>query len=340
KTHGTILTISQAAKPRRTASCSRGSPTRLYRRERCMPLPGTSELPAPQVQRSDILAETRSCHDWVMDGSSLRPSLSGRRGDMSELDTLPSSPSRGVQAATNFEWDGNRFEAGIGVAASGGGFRAMLFHVGAFIRLAELKLLPRAKRISSVSGGSITTAYLACAWQNLVEANFENLREVFVEPMLAFAREKIDVLDALTGALPWTSAASQLADSYDRHLFAGRTLQDLPDAPQFIFCATNLQTGVLWRFAKAYAGDYVVGRLDKPTLRLALAVAASSAFPPVLSPLVLRPPSGSFGDWPSGGGPLPEAERAAFRERVVLTDGGVYDNHGIEPLIKRFATVL
>src|SRR5208337_2913603 len=120
----------------------------------------------------------------------------------------------------------------------------------------------------------------------------------------------------------------------------GRTLQDLPDAPQFIFCATNLQTGVLWRFAKAYAGDYVVGRLDKPTLRLALAVAASSAFPPVLSPLVLRPPSGSFGDWPSGGGPLPEAERAAFRERVVLTDGGVYDNHGIEPLIKRFATVL
>src|SRR5262249_1567434 len=28
-----------------------------------------------------------------------------------------------------------------------------------------------------------------------------------------------------------------------------------------------------------------------------------------------------------------------FRERVLLTDGGVYDNHGIEPLLKRYATV-
>ena len=29
-----------------------------------------------------------------------------------------------------------------------------------------------------------------------------------------------------------------------------------------------------------------------------------------------------------------------FRAKVLLTDGGVYDNHGIEPIIKRFMTIL
>ncbi len=29
-----------------------------------------------------------------------------------------------------------------------------------------------------------------------------------------------------------------------------------------------------------------------------------------------------------------------MRERVVLTDGGVYDNHGLEPVVKRYMTVL
>ncbi len=186
---------------------------------------------------------------------------------MGDIDAISTSAARATLDAADFDWDGNRFEPGIGIAASGGGFRAMLFHVGAFIRLNELDLLRQAKRISSVSGGSIATAWLACVWPHLTEANFENLREVFVEPMLAFARVRIDVLDALTGMLPWTSAATRLAASYDKHLFEGRTLQDLPDAPQFVFCATNLQTGVLWRFAKAYAGGSRRWSAPLPTSR-------------------------------------------------------------------------
>jgi NTE family protein len=82
-----------------------------------------------------------------------------------------------------------------------------------------------------------------------------------VDPILAFSQNKIDVIDALTGLLPWTSAAAEVATEYERYLFGTRTLQDLPDEPRFVFCATNLQTGVLWRFSKPYAGDYVVGRL-------------------------------------------------------------------------------
>lgn len=258
-------------------------------------------------------------------------------------DALSSSSERTAVEASDFSWDGHSTEPGIGIAVSGGGFRAMLFHAGAFARLNELGLLSKAKRISSVSGGSIAAGTLGSIWGQLgaPDANgaFANFKARYVEPVYAFSRRTIDVMDILTGFLPWTSAAEQVARTYDEHLFHGRTLQDLPDAPRFVFCATNLQSGVLWRFSKAYAGDYVVGRLDRPRLSLAVSVAASSAFPPVLSPMLLKGQAVNFQDWPGAPGPLSAAERPAFRDRIVLTDGGVYDNHGIEPVVKRYYTV-
>ncbi|NLR98132.1 patatin-like phospholipase family protein [Rhizobium sp. P38BS-XIX] len=257
---------------------------------------------------------------------------------MDNIDAMPFSSQEQALEANTFAWDGNGFEAGIGIAASGGGFRAMLFHVGAFVRLAELGLLQQARRISAVSGGSIATAWLACVWPDLVRENFANMGDVFVEPMLDFARSRIDFAAAVMGLLPGTSAAAQVAKVYDRHLFRGRSLQDLPDQPQFMFCASNLQTGVLWRFCKDYAGDYLVGRIDRPNFPLAQAVAASSAFPPILSPMILDFADGSFEDWPTAPRrPVPGIGN--FRKNVILTDGGVYDNHGIEPLVKRFATL-
>jgi NTE family protein len=46
----------------------------------------------------------------------------------------------------------------LGLALSGGGFRAAFFHVGVLARLAELGVLPRIEVISTVSGGSIVGA--------------------------------------------------------------------------------------------------------------------------------------------------------------------------------------
>jgi len=160
---------------------------------------------------------------------------------------LPSSPSGVTEQANGFNWDGHSLEPGIGIALSGGGFRAMLFHAGALLRLNELGLLSRAARISSVSGGSIASGYLAHVWSELGPPNaagaFTPFQQKYVEPILTFSREKIDVGDILTGLLPWTSAAEQVTASYDRALFHNATLQTIPDQPQFVFCATNLQTG-------------------------------------------------------------------------------------------------
>jgi NTE family protein len=259
---------------------------------------------------------------------------------------LSATPAMVAETSLEFAWDGHALEPGIALALSGGGFRAMLFHAGALLRLNEFGLLSRVARISSVSGGSIASGYLACVWKQLgaVDAagSFAQFKEKYVDPVLTFGRQKIDVTDILTGILPWTSAADQVAASYDKMLFRGVGLQALPDQPQFVICATNMQTGVNFRFSKPYAGDYIVGRLATPDVPISTAVTASSAFPPFLSPCVFQAPAGTaFTDWPhqpAGAGGV--IDPTPFRAKIFLTDGGVYDNHGLEPIVKRYMTLL
>jgi NTE family protein len=254
------------------------------------------------------------------------------------------SETQAAELVNTFNWDGNGLEPGLAIALSGGGFRAMLFHAGALLRLNELGLLSRAARISSVSGGSIAAAFLAANWSALHSDSagcFINFQEKLVAPLLNFSRQNLDVKNVLTGLLPGTTAAERMAASYERLLLGTRTLQDIPDSPRFVFCATNLQTGVLWRFSKPYAGDYIVGRLARPKIRLSQATAASSAFPPVLSPMALSCGPKDFTDWPSETRKLVSpSELLTMRSKIRLTDGGVYDNHGLEPVLKRYMTVL
>ena len=70
-------------------------------------------------------------------------------------------------------------------------------------------------------------------------------------------------------------------------------------------------------------------------MRVAVAVAASSGFPPFLSPVVLEFDDGAF--VPGSGTDL---ETSEYQRKLVLTDGGVYDNLGLEPVWKSHATVL
>ncbi len=228
-------------------------------------------------------------------------------------------------------------EPGIGLCLSGGGFRAMLFHVGALWRLNEAGFLPRLDRVSSVSGGSIAAAVLGLKWGRLefgdgVAARFA---EEFVDPLRALADRTIDLPAIAAGLLLPGSIADRMISAYRRHLFGAATLQDLPDRPRFVLNATNVQSEVLWRFMKPYMRDYRVGEVKEPRVPLATAVAASAAFPPFLSPVRLRLDPSQF--TPGTGWDL---EREPFTRDVVLTDGGVYDNLGLEPVWKRLDTVL
>ncbi len=85
-------------------------------------------------------------------------------------------------------------EAGFGLALSGGGFRATLFHCGTLWRLNELGVLHQLARISSVSGGSITAGVLALKWKALTWQGdvAANLVAEVIEPLRIFCRESID----------------------------------------------------------------------------------------------------------------------------------------------------
>ena len=231
-------------------------------------------------------------------------------------------------------------QQGIALCLSGGGYRATVFHAGALIRLNEAGLLPKLSRISSVSGGSITAGVLGLLWRSFtfdegVASNFG----VFIDRIRAMADVTVDV-GAVGGGLFFPGAISdRVAAAYDRILFSGATLQDLPDdtkgeGPRFVINATSVQTADLWRFSRPYMGDYRVGLFDSPAVPLATAVAASSAFPPLLSPLTLN--------LPQQVAPTPDADlsRAPFTTTAVLSDGGVYDNLGLETAMKACTTIL
>jgi NTE family protein len=232
----------------------------------------------------------------------------------------------------------SKLEEGPGLCLSGGGYRAMIYHVGALTRLNELGILGKLQEIASVSGGSIAAGKLALAWPKLafdVNGVASNFEELVAQPLLRFAKTTVDIKAILYGLLPGCSAADSVAAAYDKHLFGGASLQEIADVPRFTFMATNLQTGSGWRFAKAYAADYRVGQIDRPALSLARVVAASSAFPPLLSPVGIKFEKGTVRK--TAGADL---HREPFISKAVLCDGGVYDNLGLERVWKRCRTVL
>jgi NTE family protein len=221
---------------------------------------------------------------------------------------------------------------GIALCLSGGGYRAMLFHLGALWRLNELGWLPKLDRVSSVSGGSIAAGVLAKHWADLrfdaetgVAANFE---QTVASELLALAGKTIDVWAVLRGLLSPRPIGDQVARAYRRRLFGKRTLQDLPNRPRFVINATNLQSGALWRFSKPFMADYRVGQVVAPDVPLAVAVAASSAFPPVLSPVSLRLAPGAVVGFEDD--PIPALHFPPYTTRAILSDGGVYDNLGLQ----------
>jgi NTE family protein len=248
------------------------------------------------------------------------------------------TPSSALSPVHDHPGDPAQPTDGVALCLSGGGYRAMLFHLGTLWRLNELQYLPKIDRFSSVSGGSITNGVLALNWSKLgfdangVAANFD---QQVTQPIRGMASHSIDVSSVITGL--FGGIAKKVADHYNQYLFNHAKLQDLPDTPRFVFNATSLQTGVLWRFSKPFMGDYKVGLVMKPDLELATAVAASSAFPPVLSPVVLQLDPNSFDN---NSVPPPQITDPNFRKQIVLCDGGVYDNLGLETAWKQNKTVL
>ncbi|WP_086735448.1 patatin-like phospholipase family protein [Erythrobacter colymbi] len=230
----------------------------------------------------------------------------------------------------------------ISLCLSGGGLRATLFHLGVVRALREHKmgdarLIDRIGEVYAVSGGSILAAHMLLKWDLYTgddDAFAEAQREIY-----ALAQRNIRdrvlrraVLSAipirlrnLVSGSPLCGRTHWLMGEYD-HLLKKARIDEAVEAhgpkPRFHFLSTNFRTGELCSFSgNSFEVEGHDGGLSATScghLTLSRAVAASSAFPPMFPPMLLDDKL------------LARPRDNAFLLPLQLSDGGVYDNLGIE----------
>lgn len=258
----------------------------------------------------------------------------------------PISTEHGFAADLPLPKEQRPHEAGL--CLSGGGYRAALFHLGALRRLHELGVLSKIDTFTSVSGGSIVLAQLARHRRNLGEAwpapgeRVPGFEEGVARPMRAFAQTDIRTGSVLRALDPrrWrdeNAGVDALAEHYARGPAPG-LLAELPARPRFVFCATDLRFRAQWVFdaGRRRVGSAKAGYapLDE-RWTVARAVAASSCFPPVFRPMRITTTPGELER-----GAYTGADRDNLVATIHLTDGGIYDNLGIEPVWRDHKHVL
>jgi predicted acylesterase/phospholipase RssA len=241
------------------------------------------------------------------------------------------------------------------LAFSGGGTRAASLAYGVMEKLratrivwkgVEKSLLDEVDCISSVSGGSFTAAYYGLFGDRL----FSDFRPNFLERDIQgdLTAKALSPLNWLRLASPNFSRIDLAAEHYDEVLFGGKTFGDVPAGRPFIMLnATNLANGDGFEFTQEQF-DFLGS--DVSRYPVARAVAASSAFPVLLSPLSLK-------NYPSPSGYRPPTDitnaqedfydnrrryqwarnRASYltqddRPYVHLMDGGLADNIGLRAI--------
>lgn len=224
----------------------------------------------------------------------------------------------------------------IALALSGGGIRAMVFHLGVMKHLAERGLLESVERISTVSGGSLLIGLLlqqnGLRWPS---------SEQFLSHSLPILRESL-----CTRSLQW-GAARQLLNPLNLRFILSRanllalalrnewqvhgSLADLPETPEWSINGTTAENGKRFRFKRRDIGDYTLGYASAAHFPLANALAVSAAFPGGFGPLTLDARRFEWFKRPWGA-PADDALPVEPEfQRLHLYDGGVYDNMGLEP---------
>ena len=204
-----------------------------------------------------------------------------------------------------------------GMALSGGGFRATLFHLGAIWRLNEMAMLPEIERFSAVSGGSILAGLLAVRWSHLTfdDGIAVNFSEEIFSPIWQFCSRNVDQAAAWLGLV---SGTWKLEQSYRKHIVGECQLRDLPDRPEFVFNAAHIETGRNCTLTGKGLHTWRLGDIELPTLTLAKAIAASSACPPFFPAVTLDLDPSAFVETEHAD----LFHRDDLKGRVSLTDGG------------------
>lgn len=233
----------------------------------------------------------------------------------------------------------------IGLALSGGGFRASIFHLGVIRRLEELGIMKDVSVLSTVSGGSIIGAYYVCEMEERLRKRraelaqqlddvrleiFEEIAEAFFDALDHNLRSRALIFSLfyhpilfLKSLRPGYTRSDIMQKEYDTFFFDGKPLDQLPSVTQRSEepCPTYLigpklminTTSLLNGERKAFSRDPISGinelrKVNRNILPLSRIVGASAGVPGLFPPT-----------WVSGD---------------LLVDGGVSDNQGIDGLLK------
>ena len=224
----------------------------------------------------------------------------------------------------------------IGLALSGGGIRAMVFHLGVLRYMAEHGLLESTTRISSVSGGSLVVGLIFHEAGMCWPSSAEYLSSIY--PSL---RTKLCARSLQWGAL------RQLANPLNVQFLLSRAnllalalrdewgivarLADLPQQPEWSINGTTAENGKRFRFKQRDLGDYTLGYAPPGKFQLAAALAVSAAFPGGFGALAFDATRFEWRKRPWDASPDSTEVVDIGYKRLHLYDGGVYDNLGLEP---------
>jgi NTE family protein len=257
----------------------------------------------------------------------------------------------------NLQAEGNNTDSlFICLAFSGGGTRAAALSYGVLEKLkatritwegTEKSLLDEVDCISSISGGSFTAAYYGLFGNRI----FQEFRARFLDADIqgALVWRLINPVNWVKLASPYFSRIDLAAEYYDDHVFEGKTFASLAESsrrPFVILNATNMANGERFEFTQEQF-DFLASDLN--TYPVARAVAASSAFPFLLSPITLKNyPHTNFvlpKDYDMGLQDYDDNRRRYYwaKNRAIymddgklpylhLMDGGLADNIGLRPI--------
>jgi NTE family protein len=227
----------------------------------------------------------------------------------------------------------------IGLALSGGGSRAIAFHLGCLRALHERGILQKVSVISAVSGGSVIAgmyAYSNDGFERFDERvvsllrrglQWSIVRHFLSPPLLArvlvtnFVSRPAASFARLLNRQPPLRRASR-SDALEialRDLLGDLQLTDVrrPNL-DIVFNACELRTATAFRFGNRRSGTWRFGEIVDNKLSVAHAIACSAAYP------LFLPAFDKEYTFLKDGKTKPQ--------RVIITDGGAFDNLGISCL--------
>ena len=225
----------------------------------------------------------------------------------------------------------------LGIAMSGGGVRAAVFHFGVLARLAEDSLMEEITYVSTVSGGSLGMGLIIAHSNSGFPSSNDYLK--FTVPRLKLLLTSVELGKSYlykvlkSPSLVLGRSARDFAKHIEQAWRVNMKLVDLPKKPIWIINAACFETGKNWRFRKKRIGDYTFGYTEDVDFPVSEAIAASSAVPFLIGPL-------SYIAHDKEWFKIKKDRVTTYlvqqpHERVHLFDGALYDNLGLEAVMKR-----